>query len=60
MMDNMMKHFDDLDDTSIDMKHTGKSIEDIIDNNYDHIYIDKNDFINIPYPILLTNKIYVK
>ena len=32
MMDNMMKHFDELDDTSIDMKHTGKSIEDIIDN----------------------------
>ena len=32
MMDNMMKHFDELDNTSIDMKHTGKSIEDIIDN----------------------------
>ena len=51
MMDNMMKHFDDLDNASLDMKHDSPSINKIINNITSAIpsYAKSRDDTNLDY-----------
>ena len=51
MMDNMMKHFDDLDNANLDMKHDSPSIDKIIDNITSAIpsYAKSRDDTNLDY-----------